>query len=235
MRRTLFFLLSLFLVSSLSINAQMKLQLSQEIAGDRPTSFMDNNLESNFKLELPPEVTNSAGNEFLNMWFIAILADATLPFGSFGDAVSTGFSAHAMFGYMIARSLLLNLSVGYVTFGEKESIEGFDQSWSWIPVLLGLNYVFNPGRKFMPFIGLAVGLYLLRWSQTSTYTILGQTQTISEDGSDTEFGIAPRLGAYYLISAAILLTLTAEYNMIFTSGSSTTALGILFGLMFALR
>jgi len=165
------------------------------------------------------------------MWFIGLMADATLPFGDFGDAVSTGFSAHVMFGYMIARSLLLNLSVGYVTFSEKESYEGWDQSYSWIPVLLGLNYVFNPGKKFMPFIGFGVGLYLLRASFSGSF----YGETFDETVTNEEFGIAPRLGAYYLVSAAILLSLTAEYNMIFTSESTTSALGILFGAMFALR
>ena len=225
MKRTLLILFSFLVVSSLSVNAQMKLNLSQEITGDEPTSFMNNDLETNLKLELPPEVTNPAGNEFLKMWFVGILADATFPLGDFGDFASTGFSAHAMFGYMIARSLLLNLSVGYVTFSEKESYEGWDQSYSWIPVLLGLNYVFNPGKKFMPFIGFGVGLYLLRASVSYS----GQTSSATNE----EFGIAPRLGAYFLVSAAILLTLTAEYNMIFTSGSTTSAFGVLFGAMFA--
>jgi len=232
MRKTLFFLFSLFVVSSLSINAQMKLQLSQEITGERPTSFIENNLESNFKLELPPEVTNPGGNEFLKMWFVGILADATLPLGDFGDYWSTGFSAHVMLGYMISRGLLLNLSAGYVTFTEKESVEGQDVSFSWIPIALGLNYVFNPGKKFMPFIGFALGLYLINFS-SPTYTIFGETY--GGDETSTEFGITPRLGAYFLVSAAILLTLTAEYNMIFTSGSTTSALGVLFGAMFALR
>jgi len=75
----------------------------------------------------------------------------------------------------------------------------------------------------MPFIGLGVGLYFARLSVNNL------------SSSDSEFGITPRLGAYFLVSAAILLTLTAEYNMIFTSGESTTALGIMFGAMFALR
>jgi len=232
MRRILFILFSFIIVSSLSINAQMKLNLSQEITGDQPTSFMDNNLESNLKLELPPEVTNPAGNEFLKMWFVGILADATFPLGDFGNSWSTGFSAHAMIGYMIARSLLLNVSAGYVTFSEKETIQGADFSFSWIPIFVGLNYVFNPGKKFMPFIGAALGLYLIN-SSSPTYTILGQTY--GGDETSTEFGITPRLGAYFLVSAAILLTLTAEYNMIFTSGSTTSAIGILAGAMFALH
>jgi hypothetical protein len=231
MRRTLFILFSFLVVSSLSLNAQMKLNLSQELTGERPTSFMENNLESNLKLELPPEVTNPDGNEFIKMWFVGLMADATFPLGDFGEGWSTGFSAHAMLGYMIARSLLLNISVGYVTFTEKESIEGYDASFSWIPVLLGLNYIFNPGKKFMPFIGLGVGLYLL--SSSVSGSIFGQTFDVS--ATNTEFGIAPRLGAYFLVSAAMLLTLNAEYNMIFTSGSTTSAFGILFGAMFALH
>jgi len=229
MRRTLFLFVSLFVVLSLSINAQMKLQLSQELTGDRPTSFVDNNLESNLKLELPPGVTSPAGNEFLKMWFIGILADATLPFGDFGEGWSTGFSGHVMVGYMIARGLLLNLSSGYVTFSPKESVEGYDASFSWIPVLLGLNYIFNPGKKFMPFIGFGVGLYLI--SSTVSGSLFGQTFDVS--ATTTEFGIAPRLGAYFLLSAAMLLSISAEYNMIFSEGSSINALGIMFGAMFA--
>ncbi len=234
MRRILFILFSIIVVSSISINAQMKLNLSQELTGEQPASFMEKNLESNLKLELPPEVTNP-GNEFLKMWFIGLLADATIPTGDFGNNVSTGFSAHAMFGYMIARGLLLNLTAGYVTFGEKTDVQGLDNSYSWIPILLGLNYIFNPGKKFMPFIGLGVGLYLLQASFTQTITFLGQTQTVSGDANSSEFGIAPRLGFYYMVSAAILLSLSAEYNMIFSSGSTTSAFGILFGAMFALK
>ncbi len=232
MKRTLLILFSFIVVSSLSINAQMRLSLSQELTGERPTSLMENNLESNLKLELPPEVTNPAGGELLKMWFVGLLADATIPTGDFGDFWSTGFSAHAMLGYMIARSLLLNVSVGYVTFSEKETIQGADFSFSWIPIFVGLNYVFNPGKKFMPFIGAALGLYLIN-SSSPTYTILGQTY--GGDETSTEFGITPRLGAYFLVSAAILLSISAEYNMIFTSGSTTSAIGILAGAMFALH
>lgn len=233
MKRTLLILFSFLVVSSLSINAQMKLNLSQEITNEKQNDLVENNLESNLKLELPPEVTNPGGNEFLKMWFVGLLADATFPLGDFGEGWSTGFSVHAMLGYMIARSLLLNVSAGYVSFSEKESFPDQERCFSWIPISLGLNYVFNPGRKFMPFIGLAAALYFISWSNTYTYTSLGQTQTQTSETNDTEFGIIPRLGAYYMVSAAILLSLTAEYNMIFTSGSTTSAFGVLFGAMFA--
>ena len=181
-------------------------------------------------MDLPQHIT-SPGEEYMKMWLIGIMADVTFPMGDLGDAWSTAFSGHAMVGYMIARSIMINLSVGYVKFSEKESIEGADNSFSWIPLLLGANYIFNPGKKFMPFIGFALGLYFI--SQSFSYSFFGQN--IDESVTDTEFGIAPRVGAMVLVSAAIMITLALEYNMIFTSGSTSSALGILFGAMFALH
>jgi outer membrane protein W len=235
MKKVLFITAVVLIGFTFCANAQMMLNLSTDISGEQSATLGNHNLETNLKLELPPEVTNPGGNEFLNMWFIGILADATLPLGDFGESWSTGFSAHAMVGYMIARSILLNIAIGYTSFSEKESQEGYDNSFSWIPLLVGLNYVFNPGKKFMPFIGLALGLYFVSSSYSFTYTLFGEPQTQSGDANSTEFGIAPRLGAYYLVSAALLLSLTAEYNLIFSEGSSTTALGILIGAMFALH
>jgi hypothetical protein len=230
MKKVVYTFLALIVVSSISF-AQMKLQLPTEITGETSQSFFSHSLESNLQLELPANITPPANNELLKMWFIGIMADATFPLGDFGEGWSTGFSGHVMVGYMIARSILLNLSGGYITFTEKESIEGYDVSFSWIPIMIGLNYVFNPGKKFMPFIGLGVGLYLLRSSFSGT--LFGQP--FDETATDTEFGIVPRLGAFYLASASLLIALTAEYNLIFTEGSSTTALGVLLGFMFALK
>jgi hypothetical protein len=229
MKKVVYTFLTLIVVSSFSF-AQMKLQLPTEITGERSQSFLNHNLEANLNLDLPQHIT-SPGGEFMKMWLIGIMADVTFPMGDLGDAWSTAFSGHAMVGYMIARSIMINLSVGYVKFTEKESIEGADNSFSWIPLLLGANYIFNPGKKFMPFIGFALGLYFI--SQSFSYSFFGQN--IDESVTDTEFGIAPRVGAMVLVSAAIMITLALEYNMIFTSGSTSSALGILFGAMFALH
>jgi outer membrane protein W len=227
MKKVIYTLLALFVVSSFSL-AQMKLQLPTEITGESSQTFLSHNIESNLKLELPQHIT-APGGEFMKMWMVGIMADVTFPMGDFGDTWSTAFSGHAMIGYMVARSILINLSVGFVKFSEKESVEGVDNSFSWIPFLLGANYIFNPGKKFMPFIGFALGLYL---SSTSySYNISGEN--FDESATDTEFGIAPRAGALVLISAAAMISIALEYNMIFTSGSTTSALGILVGAMFA--
>jgi len=61
----------------------MKLELSQEITGEQPASFVNNNLETNLNLELPPEVTAPGGiKDFVKgMFLLGILADVSLPFG----------------------------------------------------------------------------------------------------------------------------------------------------------
>lgn len=227
--RQLFFVLFAAVMISSSTMAEMKLKLRSDLANPQPQTIFDNNLETNLKLDLPPSLATSPNSEFLKMWLVGVFADLSIPTGDLGDAYSTGFSGHAMLGYMIARSVLLNISIGYTSFSEKESVEGADISFSWVPLLLGANYVFNPGKKFMPFIGAALGLYFI--SQSFSYSGFGQT--FEADDTSTEFGIVPRVGAYYLASASVLLALSLEYNIIFTEGSSSSALGILFGAMFA--
>jgi outer membrane protein W len=228
MQKVLCTLLIIFLVSSFGF-AEMKLKLRSDLASPQPQTIFDNNLETNLKLDLPPSLATSPNSEFLKMWLVGVFADLSIPTGDLGDAYSTGFSGHAMFGYMIARSVLLNLSIGYTSFSEKESIEDADISFSWVPLLLGVNYVFNPGKKFMPFVGAAIGLFFI--SQSFSYSFFGQSY--DESVTSTEFGVVPRVGAYYLASASVLLALSLEYNIIFTEGSSSSALGILFGAMFA--
>jgi len=216
-------IIALLLGFSFAANAQMKLKLQPDFSQEQNSTLGNHDLESNLKLDVPAEVTSQVSSEFLKTWFVGLLADASFPLGDFGDSWSTGFSGHAMLGYMIARSVLLNLSVGYVSFSEKESISNLDISFSWIPVLVGLNYIFSPGQKFMPYVGLALGLYFLR----SSFGDFSNT--------DTYFGVAPQVGAYYVASAAVLLTFSAQYNLLFTEGSSTTSLAVLVGAMFALN
>lgn len=216
---------------TITANAEMKLKLSQDITGEMQSTLGNPQMESNLKLDLPASVTNPAGSELLKVWMVGLAADLTLPVGDLGDYRGIAFSAHAMIGYMIARSILLNFSVGYVSFSEKESVEGVDNSYSWIPIAIALNYVFSPGRKFMPYVGLALGLYLIH--QSFSYSYFGSTFSASDNA--TKFGISPHIGALYMASAALLINLAIDYHLVFTEGSSSTALGFMLGFMYALH
>jgi len=231
MKKVFYFAVIVILGITVTTHAEMKLKLSQDITGKVQPTFGNPQMESNLKLDLPAIATNPAGNELLKIWLVGLAADATIPVGDLADGWSTGFSAHAMVGYMIARSILLQLSVGYIKFSEKESVEGVDNSYSWVPIAIALNYVFNPGKKFMPFVGLALGLYLLHYS--FSYSFFGESRSVSDN--TTKFGIAPQLGVLYQVSKALLLTLRAQFHFVFTEGSNSTALGLMFGFMYALH
>lgn len=228
MRRTLLFIFSLFLVSSLCINAQMKLQLSQEITGEQPTSFTNNNLESNLNLELPPEVTAPGGiKDFVKgMILLGILADVSLPFGDgFKHVAGTGYSGHVMASYLVSTSLFLAIRAGYISFGT-QTHEGeefgyaykYEDSYSQIPILLGAYYLFATSGKFKPYIGLALGVFIqtysYNWSDDYGY---GDPQILEGDASSTGFGIVPAVGFYYILGS-VMLHAAVEYAYLFSEG-----------------
>jgi len=228
MRRTLFFIFSLFLVSSLCINAQMKLQLSQEITGEQPASFVNNNLETNLNLELPPEVTAPGGiKDFVKgMFLLGILADVSLPFGDgFKHVAGTGFSGHVMFSYLVSTSVFLAIRAGYISFGKKthEGNENgfeykYEDSYSQIPILLGAYYLFATSGKFKPYIGLALGIFIqtysYNWREDSGF---GDPWTQEGDASSTGFGIVPAVGFYYILGS-VMLHAAVEYAYLFSEG-----------------
>jgi hypothetical protein len=211
---------------STCVFAQLELKLPSEITGERSASLFDKHLDSKLDLQVPADATAPMGFD-RGIWLVGLAADLSIPLGDFSNGWSTGFSGHAMLGYMMAKNILVNLMIGYVKFSTKEDTQGADVSFSWVPLLIGVHYVFNPGQKLMPFVGAALGLYFL----SSSVTISGY----SFSDTSTEFGIAPRLGAYYIASATVMLSIMAEYNMIFTSGSTTSALGIQIGGQVALK
>lgn len=231
MRKVYYAILCLIIISSVSF-AQMKLQLPGEITGETSQSFLNHDLESNLRLDLPPEVTAPGGfGMLMEMWFVGLAFDLSFPLSEgFKDVWSTGISANAMLSYFIVRSLLLSFSVGYVSFSEKESYENWERCNYWIPIIIGASYIFNTRSRFLPFIGFALGLYLVNESW--------EYNNQKQEWNESKFGIAPRLGAYYMVTAAILISLTVQYNLVFheyeEGGSNLSTFAIMLGFMYGL-
>lgn len=230
MKRLFLTFLSIVLISSLSF-AELKLKLPSDLTGENYQSIINKNLETNLKLEVPAEVVTSPADmkEFVNgMIILGLLADVSFPLGGdedFGHIAGTGFSGHAMIGYVVANSWLITLRGGYVKFGEQTTSGndfGIDYTWtdnySQIPILLGAYYLFNTSSAFKPYIGLAIGIIIQNYTfdGTYSYSIGGQTYTDTEtaDKSATGFGLVPALGSYYLVGS-VMINLAVEYNMLF--------------------
>ena len=228
MFKVLLTVLSIIVISSLSF-AELKLKLPADLTGETTQSLVYKNVESNLNLNIAPEVVPPSDmKEFVKgMIILGLLADVSFPMGGdedFGHFAGTGFSGHAMLGYVVANSWLLTLRGGYVAFGEQTTTGTngiYDYTWtesySQIPILLGAYYLFNTNNAFKPYIGLALGLIIQNYTFEGTYNDVAFPQftfTESADKSSTGFGIVPALGCYYLLGS-VMLNLAVEYNMLF--------------------
>ena len=113
MHKVLLTVLTLVLVSTLGF-AEMKLKLKSDFFSETNSSIISNNLESNLNLNIAPEVVAPADMKGFvkGMIILGLLADVTFPLGGdedFGHIAGTGFSGHAMIGYVVANSWLLTL------------------------------------------------------------------------------------------------------------------------------
>lgn len=153
----------------------------------------------------------------------------SLPTGDFGDGAGTGFGATGTFIYSINPMLDVTASVGYITWGSKENIQGFEVSTSDIPIVVGLRYAFGRGQ-FLPYGSAEAGLHVL--SSSVKGTVFGFP--VDESETETKFGIAPGVGFLYKLNPKTSLDVSAKYNLIFTEGSSTTHFSVSAGVAFGL-
>lgn len=145
-----------------------------------------------------------------------------LPMGDFGDGYSTGFGLSGIFQYEMNPNLIVGGTIGYQSWGGKS--DGY--SASNIPLLGIINYKLNESG-LIPFIGAEAGLNFLSVS----YDIFGFTGSSSE----TYFGINILGGIEQRLNENLSWRINAKYNIILSSGSSTTYLGINAGVMYHLK
>jgi len=244
MKNVFYYLVVAIVGITITSEAEIKLKLSSAVKGNAPQSLFNNNLTSNLKLEVPAGVSNLPDMEDFaeRLIMIGLLVDATLPFGEdFKHVAGTGFSAHAFASYVVAKSILLSLRVGYIKFATQTQ-EGsefgynykYEDKYSQIPILLGAYYLISTNSSFKPYVGMALGLFL------ATYSYNWDTNGFIESGdqSESKFGIVPTAGFYYFIAATTMIQAAVEYNLIFqklvdSSSSNLSSLSILAGIAFA--
>lgn len=240
MKKTLYLFLLIFLTALLTANAQMQLKLHNNVAAVPEATLGKSNLQSNLQLTIPETAVNF--DMAKGMLVLAFLLDATFPIGEdFSNFAGTGFSGHVLLGYLLTQKLMLTLTGGYIKFGDKDFGDGqtFKQTWSHsqIPILLGINYLLSMKNAFRLYMGLALGLYLLKDSYTNEYLTFSQTQ--EGDETSSKFGIAPRVGAIIAASAAILINIHVMYSYIFHEAGgegspNLSQFSVLAGIMLAL-
>ncbi|MEW6511533.1 MAG: outer membrane beta-barrel protein [Bacteroidota bacterium] len=164
---------------------------------------------------------------------VSVGGDFLLPMGTFGDAYSIGFGGSARGQYNFTPMFSAGLTAGYYTWTGKD-IAGstVKPSFSGVPVRVFGKYYFMPEGKAR-FYGIAeLGLFF--WSsKVSTPVITTPFGTfggeISSTGSD--FNYAPGVGVE-IAAGKVTVDVSARYDGIATSGSSSGSLGARVGVNF---
>lgn len=148
-----------------------------------------------------------------------------LPLGNFGNAAGFGFGFQARFQYGLNNDLALAGSLGYISFGEKNSA-----SSSVFPILVSARYYFTPGESRV--YGQA-DAGLTSFSQTINFNF-GGFGSGSVTGSSTNFSLGFGGGYEMPIGDKLDLDLGAGYNVVLATGGSVSYISIRAGVNYAL-
>jgi hypothetical protein len=159
---------------------------------------------------------------------VSVQAGIALPTGDFGDAYDMGFGGRGLFMYYLNKNMAVTGTAGYFTWSGKDE---WDATFSTIPVLAGSKYFMGKG-DFKPYVSGQLGMYFSSFEVEVDLGPFGGTQTVDDSGYD--FGIALGGGFLLPVGKTMNLDVSAEYDIIFTEGSSTSNLVFLAGLAFAL-
>lgn len=165
-------------------------------------------------------ITNAQGK-----FGVSVQGALSLPMGDFGDACKTGFGGLGTFTYTLNKNLDIVATAGYLTYDYK-NISG--ATFSTIPILGGVRYYFA-AKNFKPYVTGELGVYS---SKAKMKTVIWGV-TFESESTSTDFGFTAGGGFLYQMGKNLDLDVTATFNSISTSGSSSSFINVLAGVHFA--
>jgi hypothetical protein len=159
---------------------------------------------------------------------LGVQGQVAIPLGDFGNGYKTGFGAQGTFAYHINPMLDVTGSVGYLTWSGKEA----DYKFSSVPVLAGVRYYFGKD-KFNPYVAGELGIHFTSVDIPSV-TIPGFGTYGGGSASNSYFGFGAGAGFLYQLGPKLDLDISAKFNSISSSGSSSSYVSILAGVLIAL-
>jgi hypothetical protein len=153
---------------------------------------------------------------------LGVAGDLLFPTGDFGDVVSTGFGATVWLEYPSTPMFSFIGQVGYYNWSGKDitiNIPPFGTTTISGPDVDGLSLRVGGRYYFTPKGGTRV------YGQGELGLLF----------ASVDFAIAPVVGIVYPLSPTLDLDVSGRYDIIATSGSSSTSLGIRAGVSFGLN
>ena len=159
---------------------------------------------------------------------VGVQAGVAIPMGDFGDGYKMGFGGTGTFAYHVNPMLDVTGSVGYLTWSGKDA----DFKFNSIPVLAGVRYYFGQG-KFHPYVAGELGMHFTT-VDVPTYTIPGFGTFGGGSASDSFFGFGAGAGFLYQLGPKLDLDVNAKFSSISSSGSASSYVNIMAGVLVAL-
>ncbi|MDQ7798628.1 MAG: outer membrane beta-barrel protein [Candidatus Edwardsbacteria bacterium] len=154
-----------------------------------------------------------------------------LPLGDMGEYYSMGFGICPTFDYVMNEKLSLTGTIGYVSWGSKEEVDGWEYSFSDIPLKAGAKYYFGGGTGIKPYGIGELGFHMLTASVKGE--ILGYS--FDESASETKLGLGFGAGFEYPMNEKMALNVLGEYETIMTEGDAFNNFVIKAGIKYDLK
>lgn len=154
-----------------------------------------------------------------------------LPMGAFADSYGAGFGVHGSCVYNVCDDWEVTGQFGWNHWGIKNTQNGVvSGGFTTLPLLFGARYVLQQGTLHV-YGGVETGLH---FSSASASVNGGAYGDLASSYSETNVGLTPLAGILVPISATLNFDGNLRYNIIFTSGSSTTYIGVNAGVSYPL-
>ena len=182
-------------------------------------------------------VVAMAAPSYAQKMSISVGPDILLPVGNFKDAYSIGFGGTARGQYDFTPMVSGGLEAGYFTWsGKSDNLPAgvSAPSFHGIPIRVFGKYYFMPAEGKARFYGMAeLGLFF--WSSSvnipAVVTPFGTFGGGSASASGSDFNLAPVVGVELPVGS-VHLDISVRYDMILTSGNSTSNIGGRVGVNF---
>ncbi|MBI1316050.1 outer membrane beta-barrel protein [bacterium] len=158
-----------------------------------------------------------------------------LPMGDFGDAASFGIGGGVWADYFVTDNIAAGVSLGFLSYGAKEEVEGSDYSTTMIPILLTGDWHFMPGETFDFYAGVGLGFNMVSSKSTIDSGIPGIPATEVE-ADETAFQLViPRIGINYMLNDTWGIDFNTGYSLVMVDGGNADYIPVNLGVFYVLE
>jgi opacity protein-like surface antigen len=181
-------------------------------------------------------ISNISFAQFSTM-SIGLNGTLSVPIGDFNDVAKMGYGLSGTFYYDLTDNFELTGALGYLSWGgdklelTNSSSSSATGSFSTIPVMVGVKYIFN-GETFLPYAAADIGLQVFS-TPDQKVEINGVVLASQKGETNAYLGFGFGGGLLYELSDYIKLDGSLNYNIISADnsiGHFTVKLGFIVGI-----